>query len=186
MNNPVGRPRKNRDSGAGNSGREHHALHATNSGPGEDYDNLLDEDYLDEQNTNTTQCPARDGYRQRWVRYQTREGADTANVGRRLQQGWTARGADTLPEGSMLSTTDMAGLGSVIGNHELVLMEIPVAKADRINARAQKRADNQRKAADNNLFNVHRQGDGFGRPQVLADNSFVERGGGRSVRVNTD
>lgn len=67
---------------------------------------------------------ARDGFVQRWVRTKLDGHVDDGNVYKRQVEGWQPRLADTVPKGSPIPKTEFDG-ASVIGMHNMVLMERP-------------------------------------------------------------
>lgn len=126
--------------------------------------------------------PPRPGYVQRWVRTHLNGVEDPNNVGRRYNQGWRPRPADSVPEGSYVPTVMHQG-SNVVGIYGMVLMERPASINAKHRAHVRAMTDAQSTAISESLFRVHEPGDGFGRPTINA-RSRVSRG--RSAPVADD
>jgi len=115
----------------------------------------------------TTHIPARPGYVQRWVRTEINGQPDPNNVGRRINQGWRPRMADSVPQGSFVPTVVHQG-SNVVGIIGMILMERPEAMHNQHRAHIRAMTDAQDQAVNQNLFRVHERNSGFGRPTVDA------------------
>lgn len=122
----------------------------------------------------TDNIPARAGFVQRWVRTKTRGEDDQNNVFRKINQGWKPRALDTVPKGQFVPNIDFNGL-NVIGIHGMILMERPAQQHKRHAEYNRQQAQNQMIAVKENMFKVHKAGDGMTRPQMRTE-SEVSRG----------
>jgi hypothetical protein len=122
--------------------------------------------------------PAPDGFVHRWIRTESMGFQDTANVSKKMREGWEFVRAETLKEEignhayPIIANGDYAGL---IGGQGLVLARIPEEIA---NSRAEyfKRITaNQMSAVDNDLMKEQRPG----MPINIDRQSRVTFGGGR-------
>jgi len=123
---------------------------------------------------NTDNIQARPGFVQRWVRTKIRGNDDQNNVYRKINQGWKPRALDSVPKGQFVPKIDFDGL-NVIGIHGMILMERPEQQHKKHAAYNRELANNQLTAVKENMFNVHRAGDGLTRPQ-MSNKSEVSRG----------
>jgi len=128
------------------------------------------------------QIPARQGYVQRWVRMAFGNSADARNLSTRTRRGWQPRPADTVDKAYQYMTVNNESMGGIIGTHDLVLMERPMAihrKAEQIE-RDKRR--NLEMAVKSNLFREHNNiggsGSGFTAPKDEST-AHVERGAPR-------
>lgn len=138
------------------------------------HEDTLDVDWEPKGLLDTTHIPARPDHVQRWVRTEINGVADPNNVGRRLNQGWRPRPADTVPKGSYVPTIDYQGV-NVIGMVGNILMERPKRLHEQHQRHVRGLTDAQSQSVNENLYRVHERGDGFGRPVVQAQSS-VSRG----------
>lgn len=76
--------------------------------------------------------PARPGMAQKWIRTLLNGQDDVRNITRMLQLGWKPRPLDSVPGGFSPPTLRHKQLGNVIGVGDLVLCEMPQARADRL------------------------------------------------------
>jgi len=113
----------------------------------------------------TKHIPARPGYVQRWVRTKIRGEDDQNNVFKKINQGWRVRTLDSVPKGQFVPHVDFQGT-NVIGIHGMLLMERPQEIHERHAAYNRKQAQHQMTAAKENLFNVHREGNGMVAPSM--------------------
>lgn len=95
-------------------------------------DEQLDVQLLEVDATYIDDIPARDGYVQKWVRTRLNGEEDYRNLSKQQRLGWRPRPADTLPDGYAPPTTKTESLGNVIGVGDLILMEMPEARAQMI------------------------------------------------------
>ena len=123
----------------------------------------------------TSHMPARPGYVQRWVRTKINGEDDATNLMRKSQQGWRPRRADTVETDVYIPKIDFNGV-EVIGMQGMVLMERPESLHKAHAARIRRDTDAQAMAAENNMFKVHRPGEGFGAPQVVEHRTRTSRG----------
>lgn len=131
----------------------------------------------------TSLIPPRDGMCQRWVRTKILGDDDPNNVGRALNQGYRPRMADTVPKGAFVSTIQHEQYGSVIGMHDMMLMERP-EHLDKLAAKRQRVAtDSLQKAVDENMFRVHEPGQGVTAPRRSLKTQVVR---GRQPRAQSD
>lgn len=130
----------------------------------------------------TSRIPARPGFVQRWVRTELNGLPDPNNVGKRFNQGWRPRMADSVPQGDYVPTIDYRG-ANVIGMVGMILMERPVQLHEQHRRYVASMNDAQTRSVNENLYRVHERGDGFGRPTVQQE-SRVSRG--RSMPVADD
>jgi len=138
----------------------------------EDYDGTFDDEpaLLD-----TKSMPPREGFVQRWVRTTINSEDDQANVYRRMNQGWKPRLADTIPKGQYVPTVNYQG-SNIIGIHGNILMERPIERHEKQQAREKNLADAQMNSVTNNMHNVHKAGSGITKPEFTEQSSRVERG----------
>lgn len=113
----------------------------------------------------THNIPAKDGFVQRWVRTKTKGEDDQNNVFRKINQGWKPRLLSSVPKGSFVPNIDFQG-SDVIGIHGMILMERPKKQHEAQAAYNRKAADNQMLAVKQNMFKVHKEGDGITRPSM--------------------
>lgn len=130
----------------------------------------------------TSNIPARPGYVQRWVRTELNGLPDPNNVGKRFNQGWRPRMADTVASGQFVPTIDYRG-SNVIGMVGNILMERPIELHERHRRYVQSMTDAQTQSVSENLYRVHERGSGMGRPSMQQE-STVSRG--RSAPVADD
>ena len=125
---------------------------------------------------NTDKIPAREGYSQRWVRTKIKGEDDQTNVFKRINEGWTVRPIDSVPEGlkAVAPRVDLNG-SQVIGIHGNVLMEMPTKKLEAKKRYVRKATENQSEAVRQNMFNVHKDGSGMSRP-TMQNKSSVSKG----------
>lgn len=138
------------------------------------HEETMDVDWEPKGLLDTSHVPPRPGYTQRWVRTQLNGVDDPNNVGKRLNQGWRPRPADTVPQGSYVPTIDYKG-SNVVGMVGNILMERPVELHEKHRRYVQSMTDAQAQSVSENLYRVHERGDGFGRP-VVQQNTSVSRG----------
>jgi len=100
----------------------------------------------------------RPGYTQRWIRIKLGNEDDSRNSMRKFREGWLPRQAETVPEGYAPPTFLHSRLGSVIGVEDLILCEMPIAKAEQRNAYYMQRRDKMIEGIENDLRNVSRGG----------------------------
>lgn len=122
----------------------------------------------------TSRIPARPGFVQRWVRTELNGLPDPNNVGKRFNQGWRPRAADSVPQGDYVPTIDYRG-SNVIGMVGMILMERPQHIHEQHRRYVASMNDAQTRSVTENLYRVHERGDGFGRPTVQNE-SRVSRG----------
>lgn len=67
----------------------------------------------------------RPGYHQRWIRARLLQKNDPTNVQRSFREGWRPRRPDTVPDGHLLPTIQLAQFGEVIGVEDMILCEMP-------------------------------------------------------------
>ena len=93
--------------------------------------------------------PKRPGYEQRWVRVQTADDKpDTANLRKRLLEGWRPRTADSIPGGAVYATAHDRQFGTIIAMSGMVLMEMPTAAQAALQQRNRARTDYLARAAE--------------------------------------
>jgi hypothetical protein len=86
------------------------------------------QDFAWREPTNLDAPPPRPGFRQRWVRVQTRAGEDSINWNTRFRQGWTPRDPKTIPEAANHYPITSHMNQSVIQVAGSVLCEMPIQK----------------------------------------------------------
>lgn len=154
--------------------RASEAYHAEDDGVDWEPKGLLD----------TSHIPPRPGFVQRWVRTQINGIDDPNNVGKRLNQGWRPRVADTVPQGHFVPTIVHQG-SSVIGMVGQILMERPESLHHQHRRYIRSMTDAQAQAVNEDVYRVHESGHGFGRP-VVHTQSQVSRGRARQAPVADD
>ena len=111
-----------------------------------------------------SKLPPRPGFVQRWVRTKLNGVDDAANVGRKYNQGWRPRPADTVPSGVYIPRIMHAG-ASVVGMEGMILMERPEKLHDAHARRNQNATASQMRSVDENLFRAHTPGSGMSAPR---------------------
>ena len=122
---------------------------------------------------------ARPGFTQRWIRIKKGADDDSRNMYNATRKGWAPRAADTVSKSLQFLVVQRAGLGGVIGTHDMVLME----RHEEIQKQAARHNKDARrsleKAVKNNLFSEHKSlggsNTGFSAPDMESSSS-VERG----------
>lgn len=140
-------------------------------------------EYWEQQgNLDARHIPARPGYVQRWVRTHIDGREDPNNVGKRMNQGWRPRMADTVPTNVYVPTLKECQWGNnIIGMYGMILMERPAQLQERQAQAVRENTDNQMRAVEESLFRVHEPGSGLGRPK-MESRSRVTRGRTPSVQ----
>lgn len=123
-----------------------------------------------------TDIPARDNFAQRWVRVSDSTGDDQGNVHRRINQGWRPRQASTVVKGQYVPQINYQG-ADVIGIQGMILMERPVEQHESEMAYREQLADNQMRAVETMLSDVHDPRSGLTRPEFETNSSDVKTGG---------
>lgn len=98
----------------------------------------------------------RPGYVQRWVRVGIKNDADSRNIARSMQLGWSPRSPDTVPVALQALTVQRAGMGGVIGVHDMVLMERREEIEQKSRAHELRKAKDQERAVQNNFYSEHK------------------------------
>ena len=139
----------------------------------------FDESFLFEDPGVLPKIEARPGMAQYWARVRHGNEVDTRNMLKMKQRGWLPRTADSVPKAYQSLTTQDESFGGVIGTHDLVLMERPIALQKRVNAHHRKVTDEREQAVKRNIFRDHKNmggsGTGFTEPEV-EDKHRVEKG----------
>lgn len=86
--------------------------------------------------------PARNGFRQRWVRVGMFGTDDPTNTARKMREGWRPRAADSVPEGFHLPTISHGQWAGCIGIEGSVLCERPIRLADKQREAIRNKTDN--------------------------------------------
>ena len=102
--------------------------------------------------------PPRAGFTQRWIRYRQGNDEDAKNTIKMFRQGWLPRPADSVPEGLLPPTVRHPKMGNVIGVDDLILCEIPIAKAKQRNAYYEQRKMRMIEGIENDIRKVDRHG----------------------------
>lgn len=100
----------------------------------------------------------RAGYTQRWIRVRLLNEEDAKNSIKMFRQGWLPRRMETVPEGYLPPTIKHAKLGDVIGVDDLILCEMPIAKAEQRNAYYRARVTRMIEGIENDIRKVDRGG----------------------------
>lgn len=130
----------------------------------------------------TSNIPERPGYTQRWVRTELNGLPDPNNVGKRFNQGWRPRPADSVASGSFVPTIDYKG-SNVIGMVGMLLMERPLELHEKHRRYVRSMTDAQTRSVNENLYRVHERGDGFSRPSMHNESTVSQ---GRKAPVADD
>ena len=133
-------------------------------------------------NLDTRNIPPRDGYVQRWVRTKINNEDDQSNVYRSSNVGWKPRAADSVAKGALVPTVEFNG-ENIIGVHDTILMERPVAIDIRHKEYERKLAASQMQAVENDMLKVHDRSSGMGRPENMSKSSVST---GRVAPVSPD
>ena len=110
--------------------------------------------------------PPREGYTQRWIRYQMGNDEDAKNTIKMFKQGWLPRPASTVDPKYLPPTVQHPRLGDVIGVDDLMLCEMPLKKAEQRNAYYRRRQDRMIEGIENDIRKVDRHG-----PRINMDQS---------------
>ena len=122
----------------------------------------------------TTHIPARPGFVQRWVRTTIKGEDDQNNVFKKINQGWKPRALSSAPKGQMVPRVAFNG-SNVIGIHGNILMERPEEQHISHAAYNKQQTQKQMSAVKQNMFNVHKEGDGMVAPS-MTNKSEVRKG----------
>ena len=100
----------------------------------------------------------RDGHTQRWIRIRVGNNDDSKNSMKKFREGWLPRSVESVPNGYAPPTFLHPRLGDVIGVDDLILCEMPIAKAKQRNAYYRNRTDRMVEGITNDLRNVAKGG----------------------------
>ena len=100
--------------------------------------------------------PAPDGFKQRWIRAETRGFDDTKNISAKLREGWELVRKDEYPDFEA-PVIDSGKYEGVFGVGGLVLARIPMEPVDERTAYFQGRTKDQMDAVDSDMMreNAH-------------------------------
>lgn len=133
-------------------------------------------------NLDTKNIPPRDGYVQRWVRTKVNNEDDQSNVYRSTNVGWKPRAADSVSKGVMVPTVEFNG-ENIIGLHDTILMERPVAIDRKHKAYEKRMSSGQMEAVENDMLKVHDRNSSMGAPTNSSRSSVST---GRVAPVSPD
>ena len=120
----------------------------------------------------------RPGYTQRWIRTKVNGEDDAKNLSKKFNQHWRRRDPSTIPSGEAAPSIHVDGVGECIGISGMVLMERPEKISAKYKAQVDARTRTQMESVDQNLFQTHSAGKGFGAPKRVEDTAKVEVGSG--------
>lgn len=124
--------------------------------------------------------PAREGYEQRWVRVTLGSRTDARNLSTRARGGWTPRPADTVDEAYQFMLVQNDSMGGIIGTHDLVLMERPMALHRKAKQFQRTKVRELEKAVRHNIFREHKKLGGESSGLITnpkeENTAYVERG----------
>lgn len=119
---------------------------------------------------------SRPGMAQMWIRTAVLGRDDGSNVFRKLNQRWSPRPADTLPnELRGVLETDFRDQ-QVIGIHGMILCERSLVIHERERSRTRRASVDQMRSVEERLGRAHKAGDGFTAPRFTERKSTAERG----------
>lgn len=125
---------------------------------------------------NLPEIEPRDGFEQRWIRSLLAGTPDIQRLSQAETQGWRRRDPGTI-NGKLSSLQSyLDGVGAVIGVSGMILMERPKRFGDVFRKMKAERDERQRRSVEEQLFNTHVAGRGFGRPYVAEDRTRVSQG----------
>ena len=102
--------------------------------------------WVNSSHLDAPKCP--DGYRQRWIRYETMGQDDTKNITAKLRQGYELVRADSYPDANF-PAVEVGRYKGYIGVGGLVLARIPEELAKQRDAYFNKLTKDKQEAVDN-------------------------------------
>jgi hypothetical protein len=130
--------------------------------------------------------PARDGYTQRWVRFDTHEGPDNRNSQNKSREGWTPRTLESVPEEYRhFPTINRGSLGDVIFADGMVLCEMTIQRAAERNENVQ-RVNRRQQAAVNDEIDQVNTGAGHGFGRITRSEQRTRTVGSRQMVIQDD
>jgi hypothetical protein len=112
---------------------------------------------LFDQEGSLPEIPKREGYEQRWVRVQMGGRTDARNLSTRARLGWVPRPADTVGGEYQSMVVQNETMGGIIGTHDCVLMERPMAFHQKAKQIKRQRVHDLETAVRRNIFREHNQ-----------------------------
>ncbi|MGB5832591.1 MAG: hypothetical protein WBG92_11455 [Thiohalocapsa sp.] len=98
------------------------------------------------------EVPARDGFKQRWIRAAQAGAADDENLYKAAQNGWVPRQADTIPEHFAVQRVSDRTFGNVVMAGDMILCERPLEQHEWFTRGVRHQQEAQMQAVRSNAY----------------------------------